>query len=145
MDEYPRYDDEDFRAFMADYRKLRLEQDSTCLYKIMNLLKWKGDPDDRALLDYLKNEIKEEGRAWWGAVDRDKDGSQRLLTQVDVEDLILYGEIVHTNKKADLQRVIGKSSYLKAAAFFNYLRFALTVVSCASKTAELIRSRGYLS
>jgi hypothetical protein len=143
VDEYPRYDDEDFRAFMTDYRKLRLDQEDTCLFKIMNLLKRKGDPGDTALLDVLKNEIKEEGRAWWGAVDRDESGNKRFLTQEEVEKLILYGEIIRTDKKADLQRLIGQSSYLKAAAVFNYTRFARTVVSCARRTAELIRSKGY--
>jgi hypothetical protein len=145
VNEYPRYDDDDFRAFMTDYRKLRLEQDDTCLFKIMNLLKWKGDSNDRAFLDGLKDEIKEEGRSWWGAVDRDQNGNQHFLTQEQVENLLLYGEIVHTDRKDELQRVIGQPSYLKAVAFFNYVRFARVVVGCAQKTAELIRSRGYLT
>jgi hypothetical protein len=144
VDEYPRYDDDDFRAFMTHYRKLRLEQDLTNLFRIMKLLKQKGGADDMALLDHLKNEIKEEGRTWWGAVDHDENGDQKYLTQEEVEKLILYGEVIHSNRKDDLKRVIGKNSYLKAAAFFNYMRFARTVIYCAQKMTELIRSRGYL-
>lgn len=93
VDEYPRYDDDDFRAFMTDYRKLRLDQEETHLFRVMKLLKREGTTEDRALLDGLKNEIREEGSAWWGAVDRDDSGSRQYLTQEEVEKRILYGEI----------------------------------------------------
>ena len=61
VDEYPRYDDEDFRSFLTRYRKLRLNDEPTQLNCIINILKWKGNPADRSILDYLRNEIKEEG------------------------------------------------------------------------------------
>jgi hypothetical protein len=66
MDEYPRYDDDDFRALMTHYRKLRLNGEPTNLFTIMNLLKAKGDPKDRAMFKHFKKEIGEEGQSWWG-------------------------------------------------------------------------------
>ena len=146
MDQYPRYDDDDFRAFLTHYRKLRLDQEPTHIFRVMNLLKRKGDASDRELFEYFKKEIKEEGQSWWFAVLHDENGNKEFLTQERLEDLILNGEVFHSDsdKKDALKRVIGNSSLPKALAFFNYLRFARTVIHCASKTAALIREKGYL-
>jgi hypothetical protein len=113
----------------------------------MNLLKWKGEKPDRAQFAHFKKEIKEEGRSWWGATLDDENGDKLFLTQEGLEGLILNGEVFHSdqgNRKA-LASVVGNAGLLKAVAFFNYMRFARTVVYCAQKTAELIRLRGYLA
>jgi hypothetical protein len=146
VNEYPKYDDDDLRAFWTHYRKLRLEQEPSNLFAIMKLLQWKGDPNDRVLYDSFKHEIKEEGRCWWGAVLRDRNGGKTLLTQEGFEDLILNGEVFHSEpeKSDDLTRLIGDAALPKAVAFFNYMRFARTVVGSARRTADLIRLRGYL-
>jgi hypothetical protein len=72
---------------------------------------------------------------------------QELLTQVELEDLVLYGEVVHADpeKKEKLKRVIGRSGLMKALAFFHYIRFVRVVIWCAQTTAEMIRSKGYLT
>jgi len=69
------------------------------------------------------------------------------LTQEQLEDLIINGDVFHSDtfKKDALARVIGNTALPKALAFFNYMRFARTVVQCAQKTAELIRKKGYLA
>src|SRR5689334_2121070 len=54
MDEYPRYDDDDFRSLMTHYRKLRLKREPTYLFDIMNLLKIKGNPDDHAMFEHFE-------------------------------------------------------------------------------------------
>ncbi len=147
MDEYPRYDDDDFRALMTHYRKLRLEGEPTNLLAIMKLLKSKGDPNDVAMFKQFKKDIKEEGQSWWGAAVRDQNGDRELLTQVELEELVLYGEVIHANpdQKDKLRRLTGRSGLLKALAFYNYVRFVRVVVWCAQKTAEIIRSRGYFT
>jgi len=50
VNEYPRYDDDDFRAFLTHYRKLRSQREPTQLFRIMNMLKSKGDEADWAVL-----------------------------------------------------------------------------------------------
>jgi hypothetical protein len=146
VDEYPRYDDDDLRAFFTHYRKLRLEQDPTNLFAIMKLLKWKGNELDREQLDAFKNNIKEEERSWWGATLIDQNGEKKFLSQEDLEDVILNGEVFHSDAKKTtaLRRLIAKASVPKALAFYNYLRFAMTVMEYAQRTAALIRQRGYL-
>jgi hypothetical protein len=146
VDEYPRYDDDDFRAFLTHYRKLRLNKEPTQLFRIMNILKSKANEADRSMLDYLKNEINEEGRCWWGSMHPD-EGYSDTLTQEHLEDLILNGEVFHSDiqKRNDLARVTGNIPLPKAVAFLNYMRFARTVLGCAQKTAALIRERGYLA
>jgi hypothetical protein len=146
VDEYPRYDDDDFRAFLTHYRKLRLKQDPTHLFSIMNLLKWKGNVADRGLLDQFKSEINEEGRCWWGSM-HPGEGYTDTLTQEYLEDLILYGEVIHADpqKREELARVTHNTPLPKAVALLNYMRFARTVVGCAERTASLIRERGYLT
>ena len=64
-DEWPRYDDDDFRGVMTHYRKLRLSGE-TQLERIINLVKRPSDTNDRQKLDYYKHEIKAEGDGWWG-------------------------------------------------------------------------------
>jgi hypothetical protein len=147
VDEYPRYDHEHLLVFFTHYRKLRLEQEPTNLFAIMTLLKWKGKEPDRELLDVFKHEIKEEGRSWWGATLTDQNGDKAFLSQEGLEDLILNGEVFHSDaaKRAALRRVIGNASVPKAVAFLNYLRFARTVTGYAQRTAALIRQRGYLT
>ena len=147
VDEYPRYDDDDLRAFFTHYRKLRLEQESTNLFAIVKLLKWKGNEPDRELLDGFKNEIKVEGRSWWGATLTDQSGDQTFLSQEGLEDLILNGEVFHSDaeKRVALRRLIGNAGVPKALAFFNYLRFARAVIGYAQRIADLIRQRGYLA
>jgi hypothetical protein len=147
LDEYPRYDDDDFRSFLTHYRKLRLEREPTHLFCIMKLLKRKGDPTDRDSLDYFRKEIKEEGRSWWGAVLPDQNGGRSLLSQEGLEGLILNGAVFHSDpaKRDALKAVIGNASIPKAVAFLNYLRFARTVIGYARETADLIRRRGYLA
>ena len=149
MDEYPRYDDDDFRAFLTHYRKLRPRSNNkpSELVPLIELLESKGDPIDLTLLKHFKNEIMEEGRCWWGAVLRNAEGEKTLLTQEDLENLILNGEVFHSDvdKKERLKLVMGDITLTKAVAFLNYLRFARTVVGCSQKTAALIRQRGYLS
>jgi hypothetical protein len=146
VDEYPRYDDDDLRAFLGHYRKLRLEREPTNLFGVLKLLKREGDENDRALLDQFKSSIKEEGRSWWGATLRDENGDKTFLTQEELEDLILNGEVSHSDlcKGETLTRVIGNIPLPKAIAFLNSLRFARTVVGFAQKTADLIRQKGYL-
>lgn len=146
VDEYPRYDDDDFRAFLTHYRKLRLNDEPTNLFGILKLLKWKGEEADRVLLDRLKTDIKEEGEGWWGATLQDESGDKLLVTQESLEEMILYGEVFHLDDehKKNLEIVIGNAGLLKTVACCNYLRFLMTVVGCARKTAELIRQRGYL-
>src|ERR1700730_6691750 len=70
VNEYPRYDDDDFRAFLTHYRKLRPRSNNkpTELLGILGLLELKGDPADLVLLNHFKTEIEEEGRGWWGAM-----------------------------------------------------------------------------
>ncbi len=149
VDEYPRYDDDDFRAFLTHYRKLRPRSNNrpTELVPVIELLESKGDPRDLTTLQHFKNEIAEEGLSWWGAVLKDERGENALLTQEGLEHLILNGEVFHSDvdKKQTLRRVIGNLSLTKAVAFLNYLRFARTVVSYAQKAAALIRQRGYLT
>lgn len=147
MDEYPRYDDDDFRAFLTHYRKLRLSKDPTFLPRIMNIIKREGSAEDRALLDHLSSEIAEEEKGWWGAVSKDQSGTQLLITQREVEDLILNGDVIHSGlDKADkLANVLGKTSLVKAVAFLNYLRLVRTVIFCAQTTADLIREKSYVS
>ncbi len=144
-DEWPRYDDDDFRAMLTHYRKVRLN-DGTSLNRIMNLVKRECDDADRASLDHYKNEIKEEGRGWWGPSLVDESGQQILFTQDEVERLILYGEVFHSDpeKSETLKRLVGNGSLMKAVAFWNCMRFLKTVIHYASKMAELIRERGYL-
>jgi hypothetical protein len=147
VDEYPRYDDDDFRAFMTHYRKLRMEREPTNLFAIMKLLKWKGSPDERNMFDHYKKEIKEEGQGWWGAVIRDQNSADEWLTQEKLEELFLYGDVSHVNLELRdrLAKVVGKAGLMKTLSFVNYIRFARIVVSYAQKTAEIIRSRGYLT
>jgi hypothetical protein len=144
VDEYPRFDDDDFRAFLTHYRKLRLNE-PTQLNRIINILKWKGNSADRSTLDYLKSEIREEGRCWWGTM-HPAEGYTEELTQEWLEDRILNGEVFHSDleKKHDLARVTGIMPLPKAVAFLNYMRFARTVLGCAQKVAGLIRERGYV-
>lgn len=144
-DEWPRYDDDDFRAFLTHYRKLRLDGE-TKFERIVNLVKRVCDTNDREKLDYFKNEVKKEGRSWWGASLQDENGEQLFYTQEDIEDLILNGEVFHTNpdKSFTLKRLTGKSSLMKAVAFWNYVRYVRIVVGYASDTAALIRERGYI-
>jgi hypothetical protein len=143
VDEYPRYDDDDFRAFLTHYRKLRSVKEPTELFRIIKILKRKGTEADRSMLDCLKNEVKEEGRSWWGAMHP----HEGYITQQRLEDLILNGEVFHSEmqKKDELCRVIGNIPFPKAVAFFNYMRVAMTVLSYAQKVAALIRERGYLA
>jgi len=147
MDEYPRHDIEDFRAFLTLYRKLRLGKEPTNLFRIMDILKRKGDPTDRAKLSHFKDEIDVEGKSWWGATLIDQAGVRTLLSQVSLEDLILNGDVFHTDfeKRDALKQVIGKAGISKAVAFLNYMRFVRTVLYCAQNTAELIHHRGYLA
>jgi hypothetical protein len=144
-DEWPRYDDNDFRAFLTHYRKLRLEDD-TKFERIVKLVKLVSDTNDRQKLDYFKSEIKAEGQGWWGASLENENGEQILFTQEEVEDLILNGEVFHTNpeKRVTLKKLTGEASLMKAVAFWNYLRFVRTVVFYASETAKMIRENRYL-
>jgi hypothetical protein len=144
-DEYPRYDDDDFRAFLTHYRKLRLAQDPTFLPRIMNIVKREGTTEDRALLDHFKNGIAEEEKIWWGAASEDQSGAQVLLSQVELENLILNGDVIHASlDEADrLADLLGSASLVKAVAFFNYLRLVRNVIHYAKKTAEVIRQKGY--
>ena len=146
VDEYPRYDDDDFRAFLTHYRKLRLNDDPTQLFSIMNLLKREGNEADRELLDDLKSKITAEGRCWWGSM-HPGEGYTEALTQEHLEKLILYGEVIHadTQKRNELAGITGKAPLPKAVALLNYMRFARTVLACAEKTTSLIRERGYLA
>jgi hypothetical protein len=146
VDEYPRYDDDDFRAFLTHYRKLRLQRECTNLYRIMNLLQKGGHQRDRVLLKGFKKEIEMEGRNWWGAMVHDANGKKTLVRQDKLEDLILNGEVFHSDsdKKDELTQVIANTRLTKAVALLSYMRFAMTVVRCARKTAELIRRRGYV-
>jgi hypothetical protein len=146
VDEDPRYDDDDFRAFLTHYRKLRSERERTHLFRIMNMVKREATETDRSMLDFLKNEIREEARCWWGTLNPD-EGYTDAVTQARLEDLLLNGEIFHSEiqKKDELARVTGNIPLMKALAFLNYMRFARTVLSCAQKTAALIRERGYLA
>ena len=146
VDEYPRYDDDDFRAFLTHYRKLRADREPTHLFRIMNLLKWKGNEADRTTLDYLKNEIKEEGRCWWGTM-HPGEGYNDSWTQARLEDVIINGEVFHSDaqKKDELVQMTGAMSFPKAIALSNYMRFARTVLGCAQKAAGLIRQRGYIT
>lgn len=146
-DEYPRYDDDDFRAFLTHYRKLRLKKDPTFLPRIMNIVKREGNAEERAQLDHFKNEIAEEEKSWWGAASKDESGGQILLSQVELEDLILNGDVIHAGlDQADqLADLLGAASLVKAVAFFNYLRLVRNVIFYARKTAEMIREKGLLS
>jgi hypothetical protein len=112
----------------------------------MNILKREGNEADRSMLDCLKSEIKEESRCWWGSMNP-AEGYTDALTQTRLEDLILNGEVFHSDiqKKDELARVRGNLPLTKAVAFLNYVRFARTVLTCAQKTAALIRERGYLA
>lgn len=145
VDEYPRYDDDDFRAFLTHYRKLRLNDEPTQLNRIINTLKWKGNSADRSILDHLKKEVIEEGRCWWGSM-HPTEGYTEELTQEWLEDRILNGEVFHSDleKKHQLARVTGGIPLPKAVAFLSYMRFARTALGCAQKVAGLIRERGYL-
>jgi hypothetical protein len=145
VDEYPSYDDDDFRAFLTHYRKLRLNDEPTQLNRIINILKREDNSADRSMLDYVKNEIKEEGRCWWGSM-HPAEGYTEELTQEWLEDRILNGEIFHSdvNKRHQLARVTATMPLPKAVAVLNYMRFAMTVLGCAQKVAGLIRERGYL-
>jgi hypothetical protein len=147
MDEYPRYDDDDFRAFVTHYRKLRSEGETTNLVAIINLLQTNADANDKAMFKHFKNEIREEGRGWWGATGHDKDGNKEFLTQEEMEKLILYGDVLHADveKKSRLARVVGRNGLMKTLALCNYIRFARTVVHIAQETAAAIRNRGYLN
>jgi len=147
MDEWPRYDDDDFRAFLTHYRKLRAKRDATNLFSIINLLWQKGDPADHKDLAFFRSEIIEEGKGWWRATLREPNGDQILLMHEDLEDLILNAEVFHPDleKRKTLDRLLGNSSLVKAVAFWNYLRFARTVAGYAQKAAEVIRQRGYLN
>jgi len=144
LDEYPRYDDDDLRAFLTHYRMLRLSKEPTNLFRVIKLVKWKGCVDDRELLETFRREIVEEGKGWWGAVVAHESG-RRLLTQTDVEDLILNGEVFHwePTKRSELRKALGTVSLPKAIAFWNYLRFARVVVGCAQAVADLIQRREY--
>jgi hypothetical protein len=51
---------------------------------------------DRTMFDYLKNEIKEEGRCWWGSM-HPAEGYTETLTQEHLEGLILNGEVFHSD------------------------------------------------
>lgn len=146
VDVWPRYDDDDFRAMMTHYRKLRMQGENTHLNRIINLLKRENDDATREQLDHLLHEISEEGAGWWGPMLAAADGQQILLTQAEVENLILNGEVFHTdhNKAEELRKAIGSGSLMKAIAFCNYMRFWRTVNWAASETAKLIRERGYL-
>jgi hypothetical protein len=146
VDEYPRYDEDDFLAFLTHYRKLRMDKEPTHLFRIMNTLKQKGNEADRSVLDYLKNEIQEEGRCWWGSMHPD-EGYTEALTQERLENLMLNGEVFHSDvqKRNELAQLIGNRPLPKAVALLNYMRFARTVLGCAQKTAALIRERGYLA
>src|SRR5437899_7562638 len=54
VDEYPRYDEDDLRSFLGThYRKLRMNDEDTCLFKIMKLLVRKGHPDDVATVKHF--------------------------------------------------------------------------------------------
>ena len=132
---------------MTHYRKLRMDREPTNLFAIMNLLKSEGDPNDLAMFEHFKKAIKEEGRSWWGPSVPDGNGGKELLTQEDLEKLILYGDVMHVNQetKDKLRLVTGRSGLMKTIAFFNFMRFVLAVIHLAQKTSETIRSRGYLN
>jgi hypothetical protein len=146
-DEYPRYDDDDFRAFLTHYRKLRAQQEPTNLLKIIKLLNRKGDPSDRTRFDQLKKELAAEGRGWWMARLKDKNGNARPVTQQELEDLIINGDVFHSDpqKRAALLKLLGDCSLPKAIAFFNYLRFVRAVIYVAQEAAKTVRWKGYLN
>ena len=146
VDEYPRYDDDDLRAFLTHYRKLRRKGERTELFAIIKLLKSKMTESERKMLNHLKNEIRQEGRCWWGSM-HPGEGYTKSLTQERLEDLILNGEVFHSDieKRNDFARIGGKMPLPKAVALLNYMRFARTVLACAQRVATLIREREYLT
>ena len=105
-----------------------------------------SDTNDRERLDYFKSEIKEEGQGWWGPALQNDAGEWVTYNQAELEDLILNGEVFHNNpdKKLILRQLTGKSSLMKAIAFWNYLRYVRIIVDYAAETAAMIRKHGYL-
>ncbi len=146
-DEWPRYDDDDFRAFMTHYRKLRMNNEPTNLFRIANLVAREGDVGARELVREIRSEVNAEGRSWWFATLKTDTGDSVPLSQFDVEDLTLNAGVFHTDpeKKATLDQIVGGVGLMKSIAFWNYLRFVRTVVYWAGKLAEFIRERGYLN
>src|SRR5262249_13415908 len=130
VDEFPRHDDDDLRAFLAHYRKLRLEQEVTNLKAIMNLVVRESDQKNREFITGLKHDNKEEVTCWWAAVLKNRDGGKVHLSQEQLEGLILNGGVFHHDmEKHDAQwQLLGKASLSKAIAYFNDLVFARTVV-----------------
>ena len=110
----------------------------------MNLLKRKGDASDRELFEYFKKEIKEEGQSWWFAVLHDENGNKEFLTQERLEDLILNGEVFHSDsdKKDALKRVIGNSSLPKAAGFFQLFEVCKNSNSLRQQDCRLDSRKG---
>jgi hypothetical protein len=146
-DEWPRYDDDDFLAFMTHYRKLRLNNEPTNLFRIANLVAREGDDEARELVQKIKSEVNAEGGGWWGATLKADTDEPIFLNQFAVEDLTLNANVFHTDpeKKQVLDQIVGEGGLMKALAFWNYPRFARTVVFWAGKLADLIRTKGYLS
>jgi hypothetical protein len=144
-DEWPRYDDDDFRALMTHYRKLRQEGE-TKFERIVNLVKRVSDTNDRQKLDDAKDQVKAEGTTWWGAALRDENGEWIMYNQEQLDDLIRNGEVFHRDqgKQLVLRQLTGKNSLMKSVAFWNYITYLLIVIGNARDVATMIRERGYL-
>ncbi len=139
VDQYPRYDKEDFKAFVLDYRKLRANSEDTNVARVMNLLRIRVSSCEQEAIRAIKRELHEEGNAWWGVtVHLDGSPDPVLLSSVEIEKYLFNASAFHTDKdKRPIWEQIERHGPFWEHAF---LRFAMFVVDAAQKLGLMAQS-----
>lgn len=143
--EHPNYDDDDFRSFMTHFRKLFLQNEQgvkTDIYSIIKILSKYGTKKDRDELKRIRTIINDEKKGMI-VFNVEIDGEKRRLGPADIMNIIVNGEIFHSDTK--LKPAV--NAYQEWGVFMqmSFLRFAMCVVNNAVSMSKVIRKRYDLS
>ena len=148
VNQFPRYDHDDFLAFLTHYRLLVLEKERTNIFRVLNLLSRVGSEPEREELKGYKKNINTGASSWWGAKAKVEGNAEEvLLCSREVEDLLFNAEVFRTgtdSKKDEEKRRLWQQIEKYGPVWqHSFLRYAMTVVHYAYRLAESIRTKGY--
>jgi hypothetical protein len=139
---YPKYDTDDFLAFLTHFRKLVADKEPTNIFKILKLVARYATQDEQGVLKKIRKQLEAEADSPPLQLAIGPPGQETRYSPKQIEKVIFNGQVFHTDDElqADLRRILDYEPLVKMA----FLRYATIVVDDAWRTSCVLKHRGYI-
>lgn len=136
----PVYDRDDFRSFMAVFRKLWLTNEPTNVYRILKILsRFSPDEEQRQLKIIRRNlqSMEKHGIAF----DLGNEQAKNLYSPRDVCDVVLNADLFHSD--LDKQRAFEKLQSFGSFFEVSLIKYVTAFCRQAIQVSEVVKHRRY--